>query len=359
LKGAVGVAERLRRQVVALEIEGSNPSVHPKALLFHHQHVDASARRPLAYLEVPMQSRLTLLLLPLVVLAVACDAFGAKDDGSEASGEGSGSEEEQELETILRPLFGVSQDDSLNVYLGRLPGEFPSDVPLPGGAQIDTAIEVPSGGLVFAFFETDASSEDLIAFYEDELDEERITSVSRGDQNVLRFDVEGDGTAQVIVDEFQSGVDDVGLLLILQYPPPDEEDGDSGEVAFDLPESVGLPEGYPEGRVPLYPDSTVFQADFSIPPSDLGAPEGLLQFRLVLITEDDFEEIIDFYEQALEDEGWEVGDVVDQGALVQIPFENPDNPDETGVISITVFEQDRDLTSIEIQVNAEAGEGES
>jgi hypothetical protein len=25
----VGVAERLRRQVVALEIEGSNPSVHP------------------------------------------------------------------------------------------------------------------------------------------------------------------------------------------------------------------------------------------------------------------------------------------------------------------------------------------
>jgi hypothetical protein len=26
---AVGVAERLRRQVVALEIEGSNPSVHP------------------------------------------------------------------------------------------------------------------------------------------------------------------------------------------------------------------------------------------------------------------------------------------------------------------------------------------
>ena len=82
----------------------------------------------------------------------------------------------------------------------------------------------------------------------------------------------------------------------------------------------------------------------------------MLQFRLVLVTEDDFEEIIDFYEQALEDEGWEVGDVVDQGALVQIPFENPDNPDENGVISITVFEQDRALTSIEIQVNAEVSQ---
>ena len=28
-RDAVGVAERLRRQVVALEIEGSNPSAHP------------------------------------------------------------------------------------------------------------------------------------------------------------------------------------------------------------------------------------------------------------------------------------------------------------------------------------------
>ena len=32
----VGVAERLRRQVVALEIEGSNPSVHPIHLLRSH-----------------------------------------------------------------------------------------------------------------------------------------------------------------------------------------------------------------------------------------------------------------------------------------------------------------------------------
>ena len=29
----VGVAKRLRRQVVALEIEGSNPSVHPNPFL--------------------------------------------------------------------------------------------------------------------------------------------------------------------------------------------------------------------------------------------------------------------------------------------------------------------------------------
>ena len=41
---------------------------------------------------------------------------------------------------------------------------------------------------------------------------------------------------------------------------------------------------------------------------------------------------------------------------MQIPFENPDNPDENGVISITVFEQDRALTSIEIQVNAEVSQ---
>ena len=61
----VGVAERLRRQVVALEIEGSNPSVHPTPSLLKYRPVEvpflppflatltpaAFALFPVAYLE--------------------------------------------------------------------------------------------------------------------------------------------------------------------------------------------------------------------------------------------------------------------------------------------------------------------
>ena len=104
----------------------------------------------------------------------------------------------------------MSQDDALDVFLGRLPSEFPTS--LCPGRQHRYCHRGCRPGAGVRFFETDASSEDLLSFYEDELDEDRITSISRGDQNVIRFDVEGDGTAQVIVDEFQAGEDDVELL---------------------------------------------------------------------------------------------------------------------------------------------------
>ena len=58
---------------------------------------------------------------------------------------------------------------------------------------------------------------------------------------MIRFDVEGDGTAQVIVDEFQAGEDDVGLLLILQYPPPEDEEGDVAETRSIFPRVSASP----------------------------------------------------------------------------------------------------------------------
>ena len=68
--------------------------------------------------------------------------------------------------------------------------------------------------------------------------------------------------------------------------------------------------------------------------------------------DDDFEPIIEFYEEELEAAGYTVS-TSDEGSVVQISFEDDENPDLSGVLQINVFEQDSQLTEITIQVAAE------
>lgn len=299
-----------------------------------------------------MQRLPILLALAIAALVLAgCGAFGSDGGGEGSSGgdDGDASAEELQLESLLRPIFGFDPDQELNVFLDRLPASFPDDFPVPSGAMPVTAIDGPAAGILLVAFDTPDSAEELITFYESELDE--VTAVSRGEQNIVRFNSTGGGTGQVIVDQFQRGSDDNSLILLFQNEP--QAAADEAEGTFEPDESLELPEGFPEDRVPLYPESTVIQVDS-------GEQQGFEQFGATTVSGDDFEPIIEFYEEELEANGWEVADTVDDGNQVQIQFTDPDDPNLAGLVLITVFTQDRLLTSIQIQINAplDADQGE-
>lgn len=290
--------------------------------------------------------KLRALLIPylgiLAAVLAGCGAFGTDDEGvgSDGDGEnGDASAEEVQLESVLRPIFGFQQGQQLDVFVGRLPAAFPEDFPLPTGAEPSTGIDGASAGFLLVSFETDDSANELIDFYIDELEE---TSVSRGEQNIVRFDGPEGSTGQVIIDQFEEGSDANTLIVLFQGEPDVAEEEDE---TFELGESLELPEGFPVDRVPIYPDSTIVQ-------TDSGAPQGFNQFGVTSITTDDFEPIIEFYEEELEAVGWEVADTVDDGASVQIQFSDADDPNSAGIVVITVFARDRTLTSVQIQLNA-------
>jgi hypothetical protein len=303
--------------------------------------------------------KLPLLLVTAALLAlasIACDAFGADDSGSSApdSGDEDSTDDELALESVLRPFFGVTSDQDLSIAIGRLPAGFPEDFPIPPSAEPVTGIAATPAlnGAMIVTFATDEGPEEILSFYEEELGPEEIVRLARGQNNLLQFEREDGLNGQVIVDEFEEGSDASTMILTIVPAPGDEPEEEESEP-FELPESLELPTGYPEELVPVYPESTVIQTDVQAGQAEAA---GLRQYSVTSVTEDDFEPIIEFYEEELEASGYTVT-TSDEGSVVQISFEDEENPDLSGVLQINVFEQDTELTAITIQVAAEVEEG--
>ncbi|HET9200445.1 MAG TPA: hypothetical protein VFO84_05660 [Dehalococcoidia bacterium] len=304
-----------------------------------------------------MNRLLTLLALAVTATAlVACDAFGSDDGGGSSSSasdeEDDSTDDELALESVLRPFFGVTSDQDLRIAIGRLPAGFPEDFPIPPGAEPITGIAATPAlnGALIVTFETDEGPDELLSFYEEELGSDAVVRLARGENNLLQFEQEDGLNGQIIVGEFDEGSDESTMILTI-VPPEGEEPEETAEEGeeFALPESLTLPSGFPDDLIPLYPDSTVIQTDFQAGQGETG---GLRQFSITSVTEDDFEPIIEFYEEELEASGYTVS-TSDEGSVVQISFEDEENPDLSGVLQINVFEQDPQLTAITIQVAAE------
>jgi hypothetical protein len=296
-----------------------------------------------------------LFLSALAGTLTACGAFGTDDDtgsSSSASAEDDDStDDELALESVLRPFFGVTSDQDLRIAIGRLPAGFPEDFPVPASAEPITGIAATPAlnGALIVTFETDEGPEELLSFYEEELGSEAVVRLARGENNLLQFELEDGLNGQIIVGQFDEGSDESTMILTIVPPAGEEPDESDEEEPFSLPDSLELPTGFPDDLVPIYPDSTVIQTDFQ---AAQGAAGGLRQFSVTSVTEDDFEPIIEFYEEELEAAGYTVS-TSDEGSVVQISFEDEENPDLSGVLQINVFEQDSQLTEITIQVAAE------
>ena len=308
-----------------------------------------------------MKSLLTLTAFAaLGVLASGCGVFGSEDGGGSSSSSASAedddsTDDELALEAVLRPFFGVTSDQELRIAIGRLPAGFPEDFPIPASAEPTTGIaSTPAlNGALIVTFETDEGPDELLSFYEEELGADAVLRVSRGENNLLQFEREDGLNGQIIVGEFDEGSDESTMILTIVPAAGEEpEEPEDDEEPFVLPESLELPTGYPEDLVPIYPDATIIQTDVQTGQAELA---GLRQFSVTAVSEDDFEPIIEFYEEELEAAGYTVA-TSDEGSVVQISFEDEENPDLSGVLQITVFEQDTALTAITIQVPAEVDE---
>ena len=294
----------------------------------------------------------------LALLMTACDAFGSDDGGSSSAspsvgGDDDSTDDELALEAVLRPFFGVTSDQELRIAIGRLPAGFPEDFPVPASAEPVTGIApTPAlNGALIVTFETDEGPDELLSFYEEELGPEEVLRLSRGENNLLQFEREDGLNGQIIVGEFDEGSDQSTMILTIVPAAGDEPEPEQDDP-FTLPESLALPSGFPENQVPLYEDAVVIQTDIQ---TGQGQLAGLRQFSVTAVTEDDFEPIIEFYEDELEASGYTVN-TSDEGSVVQISFEDEENPDLSGVLQITVFEPDTALTAITIQVAAEVEE---
>jgi hypothetical protein len=258
--------------------------------------------------------------MPLLLLGALLGACGGDDDKTIDIGDGE---------------VSVSED---------LPDDFPDDFPVYDDAEVLGSISGEQEGEegTVVSWETDDSSEDVSAFYEQEFEDGPWTATSEGNFGGLgNFTVEnGDTVAYVLISE----VDDKTTIVVTYGSREDlgidgddgssdgedgssdgddgssdgddgssdgddgssgegdgesDGDGDSGGSA-DLPDEVNINDEYPEDEIPL-PDAARVTSSSSF------ASGGNQSLFVELYVETSVEDAADYYATTLEDAGYTQG----------------------------------------------------
>jgi len=117
-----------------------------------------------------------------------------------------------------------------------------------------------------------------------------------------------------------------------------------------------LPEGLP-AEPPLYPDADLIGSSRILAPPAAGEETGAEQgpsgqtalYFIVLDTDDDRERVFAFYEDALDEEPWQLDALASVRDLDRLEFSNVDDEDIVGVVQL-VTDEDGERTSIFISL---------
>ncbi len=359
---------------MALEIEGSNPSVHPKlpfpaaeaqltedsieeATPPHKEQPAPPAPVPVAAPTKPRSRPLrwlayaVLAILPALVVGLAVYFFKGGSSGNDGQAAAV-------IDGFLR--LGQGSDQQILTFEGETPEGFPEEFPvLEGGdAVVSFHLFDEGGASYFVILSANATPDEVLDFYLAALNEDpwqvEIASAST-DFTGLRFtrpdnaEVQGDVTIRGSETDGRTTVyvtfQDISLSA--RATP------DAGP--FVLGPSRPLPSGFP-ADVPLYESTagevtvteTFFQRD----------PGGTI-FVISLLTEDGQREVIDFYETEFERLGWtfSVSDTPINEFVVGVDFSDGPGDELSGSVFADSFADEPTFTKVDIQVRVSGGRG--
>ncbi len=293
------------------------------------------------------RAALPLLTLGLVVVLV----FAAGCSGGDSTSD-------ERIAGVIHNLLlaaGTEGSETLESFPGRLPDDIPAEPPLYPGAELlvsnrqpapftdfDAASEgLPQPLLYFIVLDTEDSRSDVFAFYGEALDQEpwQVQSTFSTEQlDTIQFvnteDLDIGGVVSIARGD-QGGR--TGVLISLQ---------DAGafldeEPEFKVPRGLSLPSTFPPA-IPLFEDAIITGTAFFREP-------GLQSFLVVFLTTASQDDVLDFYRETFQDNGWTVQDTAAFGLEGRIDFRGPDGEIQ-GDVFADRFPRARQYTEVSIQV---------
>jgi hypothetical protein len=353
---------------VALEIEGSNPSVHPTLSDWRRamneetpqvnpeqppssettapQPADAGAAKPAGNARRGLPRWLPLVLLAVVpalvvgALVYALSGGGDSDEGAAGA-----------LEGILRPPS--DPNTQIDSFRGEVPPKFPDDFPLYSEGKVVVSLEILSdqGTSYFVVMNTKDSTDDVYDYYRAELDDDPWqveigqSSAELTGVRFLRPD-NPDVSGTVII--HRSDLDDTTSIYVSYEDVSAAISPGSASNPFDLSASRPLPPGFPND-VPIYSsrgnNSVVVDTYF-----ERGG--GGQIFRVSFLTKDSSDDVIKYYTDEFKGRGWTATDSTGQNATsfaLSLNFAD-NNQSLQGQITADSFEDDADYTKVDMLV---------
>ncbi len=288
----------------------------------------------------------TIVVAALLVLALALGACGSDSGGDER------------IAGVIHRLLvaaGTEGTEALESFPGALPDDIPAAPPLYPGAELlvtnrqpapftdsDSASSgLPQPVLYFIVLDSPDDRQDVYAYYEEALDQgpwQLQSTFSTEQLDTLQFVNVRDIDIGGVVSIAQGGEDGRTSVLIslqdagafLQEQPP-----------FVLPSSLALPRTFPKD-VPLFAGATVTGTAFFREP-------GLESFLVIFLTTSSQDDVIEFYREAFQDNGWRVQDTTAFGLEGQIDFRDADGTVQ-GDVFAGRFSRSRRYTEVSLQV---------
>jgi hypothetical protein len=233
-------------------------------------------------------------------------------------------------------------------FEGELPPGFPEDIPTYTDAEIVSSLAQLGGDdvLFLAVYDTDASRDDVAAYFREELDsgDFQIDALQDGREAALiQFSKTDDADVSGLVLVGESKDQDVTTVFYSVEVISGADDVDLSPFAPRV--SRPLPADYPS-EVPQYPDGVVVETVTQ------RESQGDI-FGLAFITRDTTASVLDFYREQFEDKGWTVTEADASGSELEdaegINFESEDGGFAGSVIA-GVFAEDRNYTRAEMQI---------
>ena len=288
-------------------------------------------------------------LVPALIVGALVYFLAGKDGGGGDSTVGI-------LDGFIR--LGPSSDDAVFTYEGKLPPNFPGDLPSYSGAKpvVSFAIGGEEGTSYFAVLGTSARPDEVYNFYLQALDKEPYqVEIARSGEDFtgLRFsrpdnpDVSGDVTIH------RSEIDK-RTSIYLSYQDLGEQT-QANDTPFVLGQSRKLPPGFPSD-IPVYKGSDSVVVDTYI---QKGA--GASNFIISFLTKDSQVDVLSFYRQEFQKRGWTVTDSDQEASsfALGIDFSDGQRQEISGSVTADTFEDDAAYTRVDLvlQVSASRGRG--
>jgi hypothetical protein len=281
-----------------------------------------------------------------VAVWVAASRFGGGGDGRV----------EPDVSNVLNAFTQSQGQAPVQRFEGELPADFPADVPsYPGSRVVAATRQVMEGDLNYlVIYDTDDERLKVVRYFLEKLAEDPFqieAGLDGREVSQQQFSRSDDAELSGLVLVAASKDDDLTTIFIslrITSGADDEE-----PVPFALPDGLGLPAGFPDD-VPQYAGATVISTQFQKQPGDR-------LFSLSAVTKDGVNDVLDFYRDEFEANGWTVEEIdASESALENaeaIEFSDEDE-DIAGQVIAGIFGEDGDYTQYDIQLRESTSRGD-
>jgi hypothetical protein len=282
----------------------------------------------------------------LIVGVIVWFVVSAMDDGG-----GGDARVERNVANVVNAFSQTGDGSGVIRYEGEVPPSFPDDMPTyPGGNVISSIVQLrgDDAGYIIVF-DTDDGRQDVANYFSEALTEDpwqvEIEQTGR-ESTVLQFsNIEDPNIEGVVLAAESKGDETTTIFMSLNVVGGGV---DLEPEPFDEATGRPLPAGFPTEQVPTYPEATIIETGYQ------RSPQGS-QFLAAMVSEDEASDVMTYYRDHFESQGWTVEDAPDGSSElaggVALSFTSDDG-ETTGVVEAGEFVEDENLTRVNVQVAA-------